>query len=514
MLLNIFKYSCFFVLLSSFCSTTAQDTTALKTKPEQILSFQTVSDIHFYSNHPVLLPVAKVSNFGLVEAQFNYLEGNLRRRQEPEFSSRINFSSLGIRAVKKYVVYGRFDYTREWQNGVGLAHRADINDPSPYYLFAKQPGNMDKITYSLSGDVTRKILKDKLLIGVGTDYLAGQNYRSVDPRPKIDVFQFKPRVSLAWYLSKQKLLGLTASYGYGKNVVTVAYKNDLFSETLIYPEYINYLNLGFGYSLQQQNTDGGKTLREDNQQKEIELVYATPFQKGDLTLLAGLKNNEQMYFRNTALTNAKNVIGTFYLDIPYFTMRYSLKKPLRKWLIDVGINQQNGQDFNNQLNGNNFISKETQANVLVGFTGFKNSNHNHELFLKSSFSTLEKADGVSANRMKVSNLATSLNLVKYWYFNSENIFRINLKAELYQNISNNLVVSPTFESYFVKEVVRPDFDYLKSNRLQYGIQAQYMRKKGNQQNFFVKSEINLQRLLNVSNSDSRTQFEVKSGFVF
>ena len=507
------------MLLSMGLSTIAQDSTTLKTKPEHILSFQTNNDILFYSNHPVLLPTPKVSNFGLVEVQYNYLEGKSRKRQEPDFSNKVNFTSLGIRDVKKFTVFGNFNYIREWQEGVGLAHRANINDTSPYYLFAQQPGNMDKVTYSLSGDVTRKIFHEKVLVGIGTDYLAQQNYRSIDPRPKIDVFEFKPRISWAWYFSKQKLLGITASYGYGKNNVTVLYKNELYKETLVFPEYINYLNMGFGYSLQQQNTFGGKTLKEENQQKEIEFIYATPFKKGDLTVVAGFKNKEQLYFRDIEQSITVNKIGTFYLDIPYFLVRYSSKNTANKWLWEMKLNQQNGQDFNNQLNGNNYISKETQANILIGITNFKNLDHNYELLFESSYSRIEKADGVSNNRMKISNTISSLSFAKYWYHNTNNIFRFNINTAFYGNIGNNLVTSPTFESYFVREVIRPDFDFMKTNRLQYAIQAQYLRKNNNKQNFFVKGEFTFQQLLNgvnsqFQNNNNRFQLNLKTGFVF
>ena len=171
----------------------------------------------------------------------------------------------------------------------------------------------------LSGDMTTNLLSKRLRVGVGTDYIARQNYRTIDPRPNINVFGFKPRFSVGYELSKHIYTGITYRFGYGKNDVSVGYKNDLYGSSLIYPEYINYLNGGFGYVLQQQTVTNGKSLRERIQENDLELAIAISKEFYKINLLTGLKSKKQSYYRNASTSNFEFDLSTFQLNSPYLS---------------------------------------------------------------------------------------------------------------------------------------------------------------------------------------------------
>lgn len=472
-----------------------------------------MNEIEFYANHPVLLHQVPFTNFGFAQLSYNNKKGLFKKTQEPENTTQLAFSSFGIRDVKKLRVSGGFTYEKEWQFGAGLAHRYNINDPSPYYLFAQKPGNWDKVNYILSGDITTDLKKNKVIIGVGADYIARQNYRSTDPRPQINVFSFKPRVFGGYKLTDVSYLGLTYKYGYGKNIVGVMYKNDLYGESLIYPEYINYLNAGFGYILQQQTAGNQKNLKEDIHENDVEINFSYKYAKGILNILGGIKSKNQEYYRNSSTSNFRADISSFKLNIPYLTIRLTQNTALKKWLVSFDIEQQKGKDFNNQLNGNNYIFKSQDISLSGGFTSLSL----WEIYLKGNLETLDKADGVSNNRMKINTAKVSLLLAKIFQLPQNHTIRLALQSQLKQNLSSSLVISPIFESYFVQQVIRPDYAFLRSNTVDTGIEISYLFKKSKNLDVFVKGSFNNQQ--NLSNNElvlgkSRTMLEFKSGFVF
>lgn len=493
--------------------TIAQDSTQTKFDTKSFLLFSTTNQIDFYTKHPSLLYQSTVRNFGVAQLSYNQVDGYFKRVQEPQGLTKMSFSSYGIRDIKNIRVSGSFIYEREWQREAGLAHRYDIYDPSPYYLFAQKPGNWNKISYVLSGDMTTNLLSKRLRVGVGTDYIARQNYRTIDPRPNINVFGFKPRFSVGYELSKHFYTGITYRFGYGKNDVSVGYKNDLYGSSLIYPEYINYLNAGFGYVLQQQTVTNGKSLRERIQENDLELAIAISKEFYKINLLTGLKSKKQSYYRNASTSNFEFDLSTFQLNSPYLSVRYNYKTPSKYWLSEVTLEQQQGKDYNAQLNGNNFVYNTNRIGILTGYTSIQF----WEFYLNGILESMDKADGVSNNRMKLSSTTVSLRIAKAWHWRQKQTIKIGLRTQLKQNLSAKLVISPIFESEAVQQIIRPDYDYLRSNSMDSGLELNYLYQKSKFSNMFIKGSFSFQQ--NLSNNalalgKSRSMIEISTGIIF
>lgn len=420
----------------------------------------------FFSQQALLLQHTGLNRWGTASLEYKNVQGDLRARQEADNISIARFNTEGMRRVKKYMVQGYFRFTRMWEDSVAYSHNNHPGDPSPYYLLAIKSGHWDRTMYDMGANISRGLLKEKLLIGIGTDYNLGNHVRNSDPRPEVTAHHLSFNGGIGYRISKHHTAGASLGYGYGTELISVSYSNRAYSAGgSAYYEYTNFASLGFG-NVQNRHSN----LRR--LQEKQDLRFGTVYYNGQWdgfrgTVLFRWKDNDRRYALPADVASNETddkPIGAFYLKEK--TVDVFLEKKMVRDLLQLNVNftSADGHDFNTELAGNNYIYTNSRINFSLGQVHHKETVVQYELFLKGGYERTYKADGTTSHRWNNSYATAGLDFNYYLKPNARNeVFSFRIYPSCQVGLNNSFTVPADQANFFTEAVLLPDADYYQRN---------------------------------------------------
>lgn len=434
----------------------AQDTTG------NVFSEQFQQRYNFFAKEAISQPLLYVQDYSLIKGGFRYTSGKYALSQDAASQKDIFFYTEGSRKVKKIWVSGLFAYQRTVQDSVGNTLRYGLHDATPFYFYAAKKGNWEISKYQLQGIASTSLLHEKLNIGMGVSYNAANAWRSRDPRPEYFEQDMQAGLTAHYRLFPRQLLGMEGTIINKNTETNIEFRSLDYSSSLAYPEYITYLQYGYGFGA--LHVTNRALIGKTNGWK-LQGIYHGRFNIGELTLKGGYTNQVGKFYRSLLITDPGAQYGRFYEDIVNASLYWTLKRKQRQWSATVEYYNHLGRDFNVILNGNNYVYSLEQLSILPLYARTREHKIIYELGIPLSFSNLFRADGTAGQLTNYQHLNTAVTGAYYHYTASnEKWWKARLQLGIQVPIAMERKES-VMQTAFSKQVIYPDYLYYNATSL-------------------------------------------------
>ncbi|RDC54163.1 hypothetical protein DU508_22780 [Pedobacter chinensis] len=397
-----------------------------------------------------------INKVAYLNLNYNYQKGHFRQAQQAEKTTQAYFASEGISTIDRFKLYGYFSFARTWQDSLAFSLKGVEDSYTPYYFVAGKAGTFERQKYLGGGLISYNILKNKLFIGTGIDYLYNSTARSVDPRSLVTTYKitFSPEVS---YKFNQNTLGLGVIAGYGDEKVEIGYKNRDFAGSQLYPDRISYLNYGYGF-LEINTTN----FIRRNTYTGLKLNYTGKFINWDfssrLAYLISKEANQLVKERSIE----DETFGTFQLET--YKANVIINKRLGKvsHQIALGACQTTGDDDLVRLKARNYTLKITDVNLMYShYKSIMNSN-SITWFVKANYKDFYQKDAAANHTLRYSYINPKIGGIIYWNKVKDDFLSTELNVGTRLPLSTEVIVPATQVNIFTRGVAYPDYLYWSS----------------------------------------------------
>jgi len=409
----------------------------------------------------------KVSTVSLA---YQLQNGHFRTSQIAENDRNVAFNSSGISTLGRFKMSGYFNFMRTWQDSLAWTMQGLPNDATPYYFAAGKAGKYQRINYNFGGLLSYSIIKDKLYLAAGVDYLFNTASRSVDPRPNIQTFQLdmKPQVL---YKTGRHLLGVGLNLGYGKEDNSVNYTSTQFAQGQAYPDRVNYLMMGYGA----YKNVGAYNLKRKVSNTGFGFNYGYKKETTYINGALNYKHNVEKNIRTLDLSANKNSFGTFSFNNYSGTLLAGFKSKNYQNQLQADVDLQSGSDKNDVEYGGkrNYVYKKQYA--AFNYIALKQSASatNAEFGLNLIYSTIDKRDIAANIASTFAYLQPGVSGGLYHLYNNQSKLSVALKPALRLPAGNKVNV-PVTDNVFANHVVYPNYTYWSSTVAVLGFNARYI----------------------------------------
>ncbi|WP_316831045.1 DUF6850 family outer membrane beta-barrel protein [Pedobacter aquatilis] len=410
----------------------------------------------------------KASSFGL---NYNYQSGSFRQAQQAEKTTNASLTSEGISTIDRFKLYGYFSFSKTWQDSLKLSQKGIEDAYTPYYFIAGKAGTFERQKYLGGGLVSYELLKEKLYLGTGVDYLYNSSARSVDPRSLVTTYKivFSPELAFRF---KQNTVGLGIIAGYGDEKVEVGYVNSNFGGSLLYPDRISYLNYGYGYI--QINTTN---FIRRNTYTGLKLNYAGKFNnweiRGRLNYLVSKEVNQIV--KEMALND--ETFGTFQLETYKADIILNKKVGQINHQLSIQASKNTGDDNLVSLKARNYTLNSSEINLNYAHLKSNAGTKNIEWFINANLKDFYQRDAAANHTLKYSYIKTNIGSTIYWKVLNKDLLTTEITAGSRLPLNSDLVVPGTQVNIFTRGVAYPDYLYWSSTMGELQFLANYTTNK-------------------------------------
>jgi len=367
-------------------------------------------------------------------------------------------SSEGVTELKGIKLFGSFKYRKVFEDSTRFAHQTRNNTTTSYYYGSPAYNHYERSIYNFKVLGAKDILSNKITLGLGMDYNIADHFSNNDPRGSINEYQLNFNGVASYNISKNIKLGLGYTLGYGQEKVTIGYKNRAYYESLVYPEYVNYVINGYGEPNPKNSDRNYNNLQNRN---GLDLIFAaTNTTIGSLYLKASQIDERQTY-------DIRNADGIFDLA------NYDLNKKLINllWIksfikaslsANLGYENMNGEDFNLSYYATNYLFTSHKINLDLNFSTINNNvTYNYLIGIKQYDE--ERLDGITGNQVYFKNLDANVGFGFNYKLKNNKSFGASIGGSYSLNLDDNFFISAANESYFTRYVIFHDYLYNTSN---------------------------------------------------
>lgn len=448
------KYFYFIALLCcSSINLFGQDTSLM------VHSSQEQQQYDFFSKETISQSYLPLTNRSLLQAGVSLTGGDFKLSQDPSKQKQFFFDTEGTKKVGKYLISGTFRYDYYVQDSLAFTLRNDPDDTAPYYFYAAKNGNWEKGKYTLQGIVSRLTNNKKWGIAVGANYLANNAWRSNDPRPEYFSHAMKGSASVRYNFLKNQSVAIAGNIHRKSSETNIEYRNENYSLSLLYADYVNYMQYGYGFSAVQTT---GRRIRSNTDGWGWNALYHGSFPIGDFTLKGGYTLLNSHYIKPAVGTETEVKYGDYFEDIYNAAFLWQHKIQQNKLSIEANYKNHLGKDFNQRLNVNNYVYSFEKISINPLYGHLKNDVLKYELGVNIEISDLFRADGVSNVTTDYQRALYAVSGAWYKHFKNKNSLKTQAKLALSVPISSE-VTEPIQQSNFIKSVVFYDAYYHRSN---------------------------------------------------
>jgi hypothetical protein len=457
-LFNLFRRKGCRICWAFTCLTALQSAGAQDSLPRK-LSGQFEQRYRYFSEDLLSQPLNPLPQYATLEAGARFTGGSHHQAQDAAKQREYFLHTSGTRQVKRFLVSGSFRYTHTLQDSVRYTLRYGLNDPEPYYLYAAAAGNWQATRYALTGYVSRPFAGDRLVAGAGADYEVSNAWRSNDPRPEYFRFRILPSATVQYRFAPQWTAGVAAGYLKQATENYLEYRNQDYEQGGLYPQYINRIQYGYGFtqarptSFIKNNTSGYRT----------QLLVQGKTGAGSFTAKGGYTHTTA-YFTGAANAFDNTAYGSFTERIWTGAVYWEYSSGRNTWSATARVQQHAGKDFNNALNGNNYLYRQEAATIHPLFTRYGQAGKPlYELGLRGNYNLLSRTDGNKGQCAVYRNADVAVQGAYYLYPGAGQLLKAGLTAGITLPAGDSLnIVQPVYE--FAAAVVYPDYYFYTATK--------------------------------------------------
>ncbi len=439
---------------------------------QNVLSQQFREQYSFLSQDVVSQPLLQKTNYSMLEGGYTGAGGSYILAQDADKQRNFFFNTHGTKKIKNVLITGLFAYNNTRKDSVAFTLRDNLHDAAPYYFFAGKKGNWQTVNYQLQGMLSSAFMKNKLTGGLSFKYNSSDAWRGNDPRSEYFLFDMLISGMLQYNLSPKHSIG--GEFGLTRNGtdINLEYRNEDYRYSQTKPEYINYMQDGYGF---QELKTGNSNVAGNVKGYIVKGIYSGRWRFGDVVLKPGYEyRHSNFYQKSTGVGAAQVSYGSFYEDIYTVDFLWRYKKQNKLWSLQAGYINHLGKDFNNLLQGHNYVYSFEQFSVHPVFGKYAaNGLVQYEAGIHASVADLLKIDG-TANQ-KAEYQFSNLQFFGAYYFHFKNngsMLKTMLHAGVYIPVSSEMNI-PLQQPSFTQAVIFRDYYYYNATAYNGGAELQY-----------------------------------------
>ncbi|RQO74088.1 hypothetical protein DBR43_01390 [Pedobacter sp. KBW06] len=425
--------------------------------------------LEFSKQNATLLLKNTENQIGKVSLIYDYTSGNLKNAQMPASNSNIQFSSDGIRKLGRLKLYGDFTYSRIKDHGLGNSLRGEEIDDQPFYYFAEKESEVQRQKYHANGIISYELIRDKIYLSSGFNYIYYLADRSIDPRISLNWFDFIAKPELTW-INKHFHLGLSGLWGYGVENTALKYKNKDYSNGVAYPDRITYLNYGYGYTRKMYDN-----FSRRKQYKGLGIHLATTLDSWNTLLNLDYKVSEDANGRSLESSLKNQVFSTYQSDQLEGQLLLTKQRGHQLQQIEAAYSTLIGEDYLEALAAKNYTAKSQMA--YLSFSNMKSKgNHSFEWGLHARYRSAFKKDAVTSHLFEYSYLQPGLKAGYYQANPGKYRFSAIVSPSLILPLQTIANVASTQVTEFTTTITYPDYAFRKITSGRLDLKLQYINQ--------------------------------------
>ena len=416
-----------------------------------------------------LLEWAGTDSYGLTELVVRQEEGSFRRAQEAYSRQSVSFYSEGLKRLGRFSLAGSFLFDRQSEDSLANTLDGFFNELKPFYYFAGKHGEYERQRYDLNALMSYSLIPEKIYIGLGADYQKDASTGSVDPRTEVNSFSLllKPEVSMR---TGNHQISAGAIWGYGNEEAGVAYKNDDFKHSLLYPDRIYYSNQGYGFLVIRDTA----VLRRYDRHVGWTLSYQTQLNRWNVQarmrhLISNTDNTHSTRTRKDYFTRS-----SFRKEDISAAVLISEEHDKRRQQFELTVLNQSGQDFNSVFQAHNYSAVNRDYFLSYSYQRKQNERWQPEMGASLRYRHLMKEDLAADHYFMAQTVQPGLVFASSHRFQNADRLRISLSPSYRIPLNTEVVVPPTQENVFTETVVYPDYYYFSAEVLEISAGAEYI----------------------------------------
>jgi hypothetical protein len=445
------------------------------------------------------------SNFGEVSLDYSSRKGDRRLSQEAHNRNGVEFYALGANQLGKFRVSGDFLFDKIFEDSLAFGQRNGIDRFSPFNYYASKAGKYERQNYKANVTLSYD-WKWGIQPFFNVNYLHHWTTGSVDPRFDSKKFEMKYNPGLIFHINESKL-GFKAILGNGRENLGVSYKNKNFSSSLLYPDRIHYLNMGYGFN----NIKDTLNTRKYSKIFGGEVSLNTKLGKSVLDFSSSFERKDENNSNDIKSTKIYNIRSTYTEDL--YTLQGLLQIPQTNnhHLISIKGNYVNGNDghieFSNDRSRINYSVNYLETNLGYLFTRKRPTSWNYDIGFDVNYFSIQRKD--YASTIDVNNTFVQLSpaiLLRYQQKELDNI-QFGFAPSYTKSINNSIQYSQNSLNSYIEGVVFWDYDYYRSNAIQLNWSAKWNTKRISSQYWTgIKIDYSYARNLNSNIKESLSNF--------
>lgn len=419
--------------------------------------------------------LSAVPNFGEVSLNYSSNTGDRRLSQQAHNRNSLEFYALGANQLGDFRISGDFLFDKIFEDSLAFGQRNDIDRWSPFNYYASKAGKYEIQNYKTNLTLSYNF-KNGFQPFFNVNYLHHWTTGSVDPRVESKKFEMKYNPGLI-YNFKKSSIGAKAILGNGRENLGLDYKSDNYASSLLYPDRIHYLNMGYGFN----NIKDTLNTRKYSLILGTELSFNTQIGNNILDISSSFERKRENN-SNDIRSSKKYNIRSKYIE-ETFNLNASLQLPQAhsQQLFMLDANYVNGYDghveFAPDLSRVNYTVKylETTANYL--FTRLSPQVWNYDLGLDVNYFSVDRND--YASTLAVANSYVRISPIFRVRYDQENLDNLQFAfTPGYQkSLSNSIQYSTNALNNYIQGVVFWDYDYYLTNAYQLNWTARWTTKR-------------------------------------
>jgi hypothetical protein len=414
----------------------------------------------FFSKDVISQALLPLEQYALVQGTYRYISGDYMVSQDAPRQQDISFYTEGTKRVKKFLLSGSFSYNRINQDSVAYTLRYGLNEPAPYYFFASSKGNWEVGKYRLQGIASYPLINNKLSIGAGGVYDAGNAWRSNDPRPEYFFYKVRAEATANYRLLTGHAIGVAGGIIRENSDSEIEFRNMDYEQSNLYQQYQTYLQYGYGFA---QLISGNRYIRSKTSGWTVQGMYDGHFDQLQLTAKGGYTSRSTTFSKRGNSASLEYRYGYFYEDIINADVFAQYEQGNNNWSVGIHYLYHTGQDRQLILNGNNYMYTFDKLSIEPLYAHRRNGKVQYELGLQGTVSNQFRADGSAMQRINYQLVNTGVNGAYYHYLSTPNTcWKAFLQVDAQWPVSPELTTSSQ-QTDFVKGVIYPDYYFYSAS---------------------------------------------------
>lgn len=421
---------------------------------------QDVRELGYIQENATQLLASGIERTGTAGLALETGKGHFRTAQQAEQQTLATLSTAGIHTLGRFRLSGFFRFSRSWEDSLAWTMKGMDNDPQPYYFIAGKSGQYQRLQYHMGAIIAYALIRDKLYLSTGVEYLYNSATRSVDPRPEVNEFKLAVSPELSWKW-KQHTVGLGVTWGYGTETDAINYKNIEYRESALYPDRKTYLVMGYG-NLSQTS----ERFRRGKDYSGIRFNYAGVAGSWSLRVALAYNRWEDNNYWILDNGNYDSKFSSYRHNTSSLNLLASRNTERSRQQVELLLQQQDGKDHNTEYGANNYHYSATTADIRYRYMPAPQGRTvTPELGAGLQFNGVYKRDAAAAHIMEYRYLQPSVNATIYWQLPAEDRLSVTLQPSLRMPLYNHQQAPASQVNYFTQGVMFPDHYYWQSSAL-------------------------------------------------